>query len=198
MGAEGKSSALPQLPKQPSSNDLDDAESRLKGLKQEVDSFLAVQKTLKKFAYISELRDDLLELYIDSPSSALLQDEEFRIIDFATNAGQLVRDGKIEGDRKLENILSSVDYVKRKRDALISAKRAAEDERKKFRLRQEQFESLLKARTNHLAETECEIKELEKSIRGLKEEIAAAETEHAKAKAELYMIASKLLNAAII
>lgn len=196
--AEGKGNTLPQLQKQPGSNDLDDAESRLKSLKQEIDSFLAVQKTLKKYAYIVESKDPILETYIDSPSSALLLDEEFRIIDFATNASQLVREGKIEGDRKLENILSSVDYVKRKRDAMISAKRAVEDQREKFRLLQDQFESSLKARTNHLAEMEYEIKEVEKSIRDLKEEIAVAEAEHAKAKTELYMIAAKLLNATII
>lgn len=196
--AKEKHKVLPQLPKQPDSYELDKAESTLKSLKQEVDSLLAIQKTLKKCAYISGIKDELLEMYIESPNAALVQDKDLRILDFANQASTLIQQGKIENDKRLEAVLSSVDYLKRKREELISAKAAAEEEGKKFRHAQELFEASLKARTNHIAELEGEIKDLEKSLRAERQEAAATESELAKSRAELYMLASKLLNATIV
>ena len=193
-----KEKHLPELAKQPNNFELLKNEAKLKSIKQEVDSFLAIQKVLKKYVYIGEVKDKLIGLYIESPSTALAMDNDLKIIDFAIQASLLVRKGKIENDKKLETIINSHGYLQKKRDELIDAENDTFAEKEKYSSEQELFETSIKTRTNRLAEMEGEIKDLKKAAESMKEEISSLQSEAAKKNAELHMLASKLLNANII
>ncbi len=186
---------LPALARQPDTSGLSKAEAKLSSIKQEVDSFLAIQKVLKKYAYSENIRDQILERYIDSPSSALMSDPGLSVMDHIKKAADLAAEGKFEGDKKLEMIINSSDYLTKKRSELLQAEASVKEERKNYRREQEIFEDSIKARTNMLAEAEAEAKSVEKLLRLEKEECQNVEKEIAKTRAELLMLASRLLDA---
>lgn len=194
---QGKHHQLPELAAQPNSYDLDRSETKLKVIKQDTDSFLAVQKLLKKYAYVTDVKDPLLDSYIESPNTGLSKDNNLQIIEFVQAASVLVSEGKIDFDKpeKLGQILAGEDYITRKRSDLITANNEVDEERRRLRRAQEIFETSLKARTNRLAEIEGEIKALEKSIAMQKEEETSTTKEITKTRTELTLLASRLLDA---
>ena len=194
---QGKHHQLPELAEQPNSYDLDRSETKLKVIKQDIDSFLAVQKLLKKYAYAADVKDPLLDSYIESPNTGLSKDNNLQIIEFVQAASVLVSEGKIDFDKpeKLGQILAGEDYITRKRSDLITANNEVDEERRRLRRAQEIFETSLKARTNRLAEIEGEIKALEKSIAMQKEEETSTTKEITKTRTELTLLASRLLDA---
>lgn len=189
--------ALPEVPRHPDTHNLDAAESKLKSKKQEIDSFLSIQKVLKKYMYISESKDKILEAYVESPSSALLADENLSIIEHAAKASVMVNEGKIEADRKLEIVASSAPYLAKSRSELQELQERIAQAKKKYFEELESFESALKARTNMMAEQEGENKAAEKMLKAEKEELEHLEKEIASLRAELLMTVSRLLDAEV-
>ena len=195
---EDRRHTLPELAAPPDTQGLDAAEAQLSAIKQEIDSFLAIQKTLKKYAYVAESKDHLLNAYIESPSNALLQDSDLKIADFAKAASEFAGEGKIESDKKLAVIADSLGYLKSKRAELMHAAEEAVTEREKYAAAAEVFEASIKDRTNRMAEIEGELKEVEKSIRSEKDAVQRIGREITDARAELLMLASKILGDAVI
>ncbi len=193
-----KARQLPALAKEPDNYDLNKAETKLRNVKQEIDSFLAVQKLLKKYEYVQKTNDELLAAYIESPSSALIKDEDLRIVKFIGEALALVKEGKIDTDmpeKKIEAVLNAYDYLKIKRAELAEAFHLVKEEKEKYQKAKEHFEASLHARTNELAKLEGETKHIGKLIESAKKEEVAASSELARTRAELCILASKILNA---
>ena len=128
--SEGRS--VPGLPRHPDTNSLNAVESKVSSKKQEIDSFLSVQKTLKKYLYVSEVREPVVELYIESPSSALIADENLSVLEHLSRAAELARGGKIENDRKLEIIVNAAPYLRKSREELAGLLKNLELEKKKY------------------------------------------------------------------
>lgn len=189
---------LPKFMEHIDTHDLEEAEKNLKTLRQEIDSFLGVQKLLKKYTYEAELKDNLLELYIESPNRAILEDENLRILDFVKSAALLVKEGKINEElNKTDTILASADYLGRVREELTKAIELVKKEQKTIREKRDTFEQQLKEHNNILAHFEGEIKDVTRSIEAEKEEEDAISKEQARTYSELCMLASKLLNASV-
>ncbi len=191
-------SNLPKFVERIDTHELEAAEKNLKTVRQEIDSFLGIQKLLKKYAYEAELKDNLLEIYIESPNHAILEDENLRILDYVRSAALMAKEGKINEDmpeKKTDTILASADYLHRKRQELIKAIELVKTEQKALREKRDTFEEQLKEHNNLLAHFEGEIKDIARSIQTEKEEEGALSKELAHTYSELCMLASKLLNA---
>jgi len=65
-----------------SKNSLKQAENSLNSVQQEIDSYLDVERILKKLKHEKQINDSIIDGYIESPSSTLRGDEEFMIISF--------------------------------------------------------------------------------------------------------------------
>jgi len=197
---EEHKSNLPQIVEHIDARDLEAAEKNLKIVRQDIDSFLGVQKLLKKYVYEAELKDSLLEIYIESPNRAILEDENLRILDYVRNAAQLVKEGKISEDlpeKKIGIILASADYLRTKREDLIKAIQLVRTKEKTLREKRNAFEEQLKEHNNLLAHFEGEIKGITRLIETEKEEEDAVSKELTQTHSDLCMLASKLLNASV-
>src|SRR3989338_3047111 len=195
---EEQKNNLPKFVEHTDAHDLEAAEKNLRIIRQDIDSFLGVQKLLKKYAYEAEIKDNLLELYIESPNHAILEDENLRILDYVRSATLLIKEGKINEDlpvKKTDTIIASADYLQRKREELIKAIELVKTEQKKLREKRDAFEEKLKEHNNLLAHFEGEIKDVTRVIEREKEEESALSKELAHTYSELCMLASKLLNA---
>ena len=191
-------SNMPKFVEHIDTHNLEAAEKDLKTVRQDIDSFLGIQKLLKKYAYEAELKDNLLEIYIESPNHAILEDENLRILDYVRSAALLIKEGKINEnlpEKKTDTILASADYLHRKREELIKAIELVKTEQKTLRGKRDTFEEQLKEHNNLLAHFEGEIKDVTRVIEREKEEEGALSKELAHTYSELCMLASKLLNA---
>jgi len=189
------SRSMPELPHHPDTNSLNAAESKVSSKRQEIDSFLSVQKTLKKYLYISEAREPVVESYIESPSSALLADENLSVLGHLSRASELAKAGKIENDRKLDIIVSAAPYLRKSREELAGMLKNHELEKKKYFGELESFESSIKERANILSDRENETKMLEKTIKSEKEELDTLSREIDRTSAELLLLVSGILDA---
>ena len=197
---ESRRHDLPVLSQQPGSHELDRAENKLKAIRQEIDSTLAIQKLLKKYAYSENLKDPLLEIYVESPSRAILDDGELKIIDYTKKAAELVTAGKIETDipeKKINAVAGGGQFLSAKRGELIEANKMATAARERFNDEKERFEASIKNRTNILAEIDGEIKDLNKITEAERSRDEEVPREVARTRAELCMLASKLLGATV-
>lgn len=191
-----KARQLPSLADEPVRGGI--AEERLRSLKQEIDSFLAVQKLLKKYGYVQKINDELLYAYIESPSSALIKDDSLKIIKFIAEASALVKEGKLPPEapgKKTESIINGSGYLARKRTELLEAAELAKKERDAYSRARERFEASLHARTNALAELESGVKQVNRLIEVAKKEQAETSSEISRTRVELCMLASKILGA---
>ena len=193
-----KRRVLPEVPRHPDTHNLNVAEAKLSSKKQEIDSFLSVQKTLKKYIYLSEIKNRIAEAYIESPSGALLMDENLSILTHLSNASALAGEGKMESDKKLEVIISAAPYLRTSREELTGLLESHKLEKKKYFEDLEDFESSIKSRTNLLADLEAEEKNLEKTIKSEKEEAESMDREITGLHTELLLLASRILEADVI
>ena len=191
-------SNMPKFVEHIDTHNLEAAEKDLKTVRQDIDSFLGIQKLLKKYAYEAELKDNLLEIYIESPNHAILEDENLRILDYVRSATLLIKEGKINEEiNKTDTILASADYLRGKREELIKEIQLVKTEEKILREKKNNFEEQLKEHNNLLAHFEGEIRETLKLIETGKEEEDTISKELAHTYSDLCMLASKLLNASV-
>ena len=137
-------------------------------------------------------------MYIESPSSALIQDNNLKITNFVTQAAVMINEGKIEGDKKVESILNGKSFLETRRNELLAAKEDLSKEKERYNRAEQIFEDSLKARTNQMAELDGEIKSLEKSVNEANQEQIDIESEFTKTKTDLIFLLSRLLNATIV
>ena len=82
-------------------------------------------KMLKKLKYHADLRNEMLDMYIRSPSTAIVNDDELKIFDFVQQTLDLWNKKNLEIDEKnitrLKRILEEKDYIRQKRNGLVKS-----------------------------------------------------------------------------
>ncbi len=165
------------------------AEKKLNIIKQEIDSLLSVQKTLKKYAHAKGVRDDLLEAYVNSPSSAIIADADLRILDYLRAASSFDDSGKVA------HALNRTDYIREKRTALLESMNNFSEEKQKYDKMSEASASAAMDAKRRLSSIEFEIKECSKAMAEARETAADAARNIASTRVELCTLASRILKA---
>lgn len=157
-------------------------------IEQKITSFLSVEKLLKKLVH-EQGGSALINLYIESPVKALLEDKELAITKFVRQALELQEKGGIEVDeKKIEkaNKIINTDYLKTNRKNLLEVLEELEKKKeymentakpkmeKKKRLEQElsKLETDMDKLKNNLEKLPEEIKNLERKKSSLEQNIA--------------------------
>jgi len=166
----------------------------LEELRQEINSFLPVQKLLKKYAYAKHLKDPMIEEYIDSPSSALIMDEHLKIIDYVEEASKMFSE---LNQSKLDAILRGRLLLNEKRKELEKVMKKELDESANYEEEKRAYDKLVSEKRNKLAMLEQEIKETQKQLEEAREEKKELEEELTKTRVEFCMLGGKLLNGSV-
>ena len=96
--------------------DLNEMKSKLKSKEEElkmldasfIDSFLQIEKALKKFSNISE-DEQFINKYIEDPVNAAINDSQLRIADILLKTGQSLQSGALEiDDKKKDKLLEKL------------------------------------------------------------------------------------------
>ena len=167
------------------------AERKVQKAKQEIDSLLSVQKILRKYTHDKNLRDELIEAYIDSPSSALMRDEHFRIIRVLMDARSYDDTGKVE------SVVSREHELRTKRAELIEALRIADREKRDYEQRSTAAATRAMESRRKLTAVEIDARDAAKLLADAQETAARTDSALAAKKVELYMLASDILQAKI-
>lgn len=180
---------------------LTESESRKSLVQQEIDSYLAFDRALKILKHERNVKNPLLDAYISSPSSALLEDETLRIVNFMKSVIELHEKGLLDLGRKAEkarHVVASAEYIGKLRWKLIHAD-------KEIRERQGYFEREIKpmmARKESLekerASAEGEIRKAEELAAAMEKEILEAEEEKERLGKELKALLSAELGAKVV
>ncbi|MFH0832304.1 MAG: hypothetical protein V1900_01090 [Candidatus Aenigmatarchaeota archaeon] len=176
---------------------IDELEKNIDLIKQEILSFLSIEKLLKILVHEKGIKDWLLDLYIESPVTALLSDRDMKINHFIKEALKLTEKGDMEVEKKkidkAKKIIDSTDYLKSKKKELSEAM----NELKK---KKEYLNNVIapeiekkKRRVNEKIRIESNIKNLEKSMEEIPKAIEEAETGKKESKNEIATIASKIM-----
>ncbi len=176
-------------------SELGEARRRAASLRQEIDSFLSVQKLFKKYQHDHNIKDQLLDEYIKSPSSAILLDKNLRIIDLTKNAFSACKDTVPE--KKVNTILEGSIYLRVVRDDLARALQAAELAEQKFREQKSSAESALSEKQLAISDLESQIKNCNKIIEDAHQKYEEYNSEISKARADLCMLASSLVGGVV-
>ena len=107
----------------PIKQDLEDINSKMKLLKQEIDSFLSIEKLLKKFKHDTDSKDILIDEYIQSPNKAILIDKDLSILEIVSKALELIKKEENKDEKRIEkaeNIVKNKKYLAEKRKLLLS------------------------------------------------------------------------------
>ena len=176
---------------EPKNEHLGRIRKSLEELRQEINSFLPVQKLLKKYAYAKHLKDPMIEEYIDSPSSALIMDENLKIIDYVDEASKMFSE---LNQSKLDAILRGRLLLNEKRKELEKIMKKELDESASYEEEKRSYDKLVSEKRNKLAMIEQEIKETQKQLEEAKEEKKELEEELTKSRVEFCMLGGKLLN----
>ncbi|HLC67643.1 MAG TPA: hypothetical protein VJI12_02050 [archaeon] len=167
------------------------AERRLQRTRQEVDSLLAVQKFLRKYVHAKNLHDELIDEYLDSPSSALLHDEHFRII-------KIIMEARAYDDTgKAESVISRENEVRARRTELGEAVKEVDREKQKYETASSHAASRAMEARRKLVAAESELRDASRSLAEEKEKLDILHSDITRKKTELMLLASSLLDAKI-
>lgn len=164
----------------------------LEEIRQEIDSFLPVQKLLKKYAYAMHLKDAMIDEYINSPSAALLLDEDLKIIEYVAEASGMFSELN-EGKR--EAILRGRLLLGEKRKELEKIMKKELEESAGYEEEKSKYNRAMAEKRNTISRIEQEMREAQKELDDMAAEKKEAEEEIAKNRVEFCMLAGKLLGA---
>ena len=166
----------------------------LEEIKQELNSFLPVQKLLKKYAYARQLKDPMIEEYINSPTSAILLDEDLKIIGYVDEASKMFSE---LNENKLDAILRGRLLLNEKRKELEKIMKKELDESARYDDEKDVYDRAMSEKRGRVSAIEQEIKDVQKQLDELKEERKELENELATIRVEFCMLTGKLLGAEV-
>ncbi len=172
---------------------LAEARRKASSLRQEIDSFLSLQKLYKKYLHDSDTKEPLLEEYIKSPSNALLQDSEIRIVDLTKQAAQALEGQVDEMKKKIETVVGGSIYLRVVRDDLADALNILGTEHEKFKKQNESLEAKKMAKDLEIQDLESQIKKSGKIMDESQEKFNDYNSEISKTRTDLCLLASKLV-----
>ena len=96
---------------------LDEINYKIRNIQNEIIELLSPLKTgFKKFKRVTIENENLVEEYSENPVKALLEDKEFKIIEFLQNMKKRILDGKIElKEKKKKKILERIDEISKEK-----------------------------------------------------------------------------------
>jgi hypothetical protein len=174
---------------------LGDARRRAASLRQEIDSFLSLQKLFKKYQHDHDVKDSLLEEYIKSPSNALLMDESLKILDFTRDAFSKCPDSLPE--KKVSTVLEGSIYLRVVKEDLEQALEVLKREEEQIRQQKSSVESAASARQLEIKNLEAQIKNCDKTMDEAHEKYGKYNSEISKIRADLCMLASGLVGGTV-
>ena len=177
---------------EPGSEAIEKAKRAVQETRQEIDSFLPVQKLLKKYAYAKQLREPLIEAYISSPSSALLLDKDIEIIGHISEASKTFSE---LNEAKKGAILGGKEFLFRSRKALENSMKEYDKEAKDYMEEKERHGRLLAEKQRVIMSLESELKDAARDMEEAASERKESTNEAIKSRLEFAALASKLLDA---
>lgn len=172
---------------------LADAKRKAASLRQEIDSFLSLQKLYKKYIHDKKIKEPLLEEYIKSPSNALLLDSDIRIVELTRKAAKALEGSVDEMQRKIDTVLGGSIYLRVVRDDLAAALATVEAEQSKFKLQKDSVEAKKMTKDLEIQDLEAQIKKSSKIMEESYEKFKNYNSEISKVRTDLCLLASKLV-----
>lgn len=179
---------------EPDDKKLKEARKALQEARQDIDSFLPVQKLLKKYIYATKIKDRLLEMYINSPSSAILLDGDLSIVEHVDAASKIFP--KLN-ERKRDAIINGRRLLEEKRAVLEQAMKKENEEAAKYLEERERYSRLVTERQKKISSIENELREVSRRVEEITPERKELQDEVIKTRGEFCMIASKLVGAEV-
>ena len=179
---------------EPDDEQLRESRKIMEEARQDIDSFLPVQKLLKKYVYARQIKDRLIEAYISSPSSAILQDSELKIIDYVSNASGMFSE---LNENKRNSILNGKAFLMEKSMALQEAIKRNGEEAAKYQEEKDRYARLLSEKQRRISSLETGMKEATKQLDETKLERKELQEDAIKTRDEFCALASKLLNGVV-
>jgi len=180
---------------------LEEIEKRKRQSQQEADSYLDIERLIKKLKYEKKINDYILDAYVESPSKALIMDAELKIIDSIKEGLKLYNEDKIDIDKKkaekAEEILNNPQKLKELRKNILDSEKELAEKEKEL----EKLLPLANKRKNIEKEkvfSEEALKKAENTIKSLKNEIAQLEKNKERLIIELKMSLSEKLNVNVV
>ena len=169
-------------------------------IEQKITSFLSVEKLLKKLIHEKQVKDNLINVYIESPIKALLTDKDMKITSFIKQALELQEKGGIEVDeKKIEkaNKIINTDYLKTNRKNLIEVMKELDKKKEYICNTAEPKLEKKKKQEEELNRLNLDLEKLQNNIKDLPNEIKDMENQKASLRNEIAQEASKIMNAIV-
>lgn len=181
-------------PQHPENENLERTRKQIQVIKQEIDSFLPVQKLLKKYAYAKQLKDPLINEYINSPSAAILNDDDLEIIQNVSEASKMFHE---LSENKRDSIVNGRTSLQQKKEALEAMMKQEREQYYHYEREKDTHSRTLSEKNNRITSIEQEIKETQKQIEEAQIEIREVRNEFDRAREEFRGLAQKLLDVAV-
>ncbi len=179
---------------EPSNSHLLRIRKSLEEVKQEIDSFLPVQKLLKKYAYARQLKDPIIDEYINSPSVALLLDEQLKIIEYVAEASTMFSE---LNEAKRDAILRGRLLLGEKRKELEKIMKKGLEESAHYDEEKGKYDRAVSEKRNAVSRIEQEMREAQKELNNTQAEKKETEDRLTRARVEFCTLAGKLLDAGV-
>jgi hypothetical protein len=156
-------------------NEIEKKEKSISATKQEIDTYISVNRLLKRLKHDSFMNDELLDLYIQSPSSALMKDEKLRIMDFIKEAltlpiedRRLIEKAKMIDKNKLalmrNNLVKTHQSIEIERAVVKEKLSPIKTDYEKQKTKKEYTEKELSETEKNKNETTEQVKQLKKNL----------------------------------
>ena len=179
---------------EPDASQLAKTRKDLQEIRQDIDSFLPVQKLLKKYLYAKQIKSPMLDEYINSPSLAILDDADLSIVGYVAEASTMFSE---LNEKKLDAILKGKLLLNEKKKELERLIEKEQKEELEYQKKGESYSRASSEKHNNISAVEQEIKDTQKQLEEAQAEKKDLNEELTKTRVEFCMIAEKLLNAEV-
>ena len=179
---------------EPDASQLAKTRKDLQEIRQDIDSFLPVQKLLKKYLYAKQIKSPMLDEYINSPSLAILEDADLSIVEYVAEASTMFSE---LNEKKLDAILKGKLLFNEKKKQLERLIEKEQKEELEYQKERESYSRASSEKHNNISAVEQEIKDTQKQLEEAQAEKKDLNEELTKTRVEFCMIAGKLLNAEV-